>query len=360
MHPASWQRVLVGEFERRSDVRLHVIVLRKHFARNQTFERNGVVFHLIKTWGGLRAPSFYWLDTYLIRRELELIQPDLVHAWGTEGGAALVAGRLDVPCLITMQGLINWIGEMVPMSRFDHFHGFLEDVALKGAVTVTAESSFAIRYLRGRHPHLDLLQLEHAPLPLFHEVVRTPQLQPMRLIFVGTFSYLKGGDMLLRALAELQPELDFELICAGVADEAFINGLKAEIPERVWKRVTFAGSLQAHQIAAELSKAALMVYPTRCDNSPNAVKEAVVAGVPVVASAIGGIVDYVVPGENGHLFESGNTDALVEALRKAARHESFSKGVVNDACLRRMREYLSSTRMAEKFLGAYRRVLGNR
>ncbi len=56
-HPASWQRVLLAEFENRPDVRLHVFVLRKHFARSQTFERRGVVFHLIKTVGGLRAPS---------------------------------------------------------------------------------------------------------------------------------------------------------------------------------------------------------------------------------------------------------------------------------------------------------------
>jgi len=59
-HPASWQRVLLTEFEKNPALRLHVVVLRKQFERNLTFERNGVTFHLIKTPGGLRAPSLFW------------------------------------------------------------------------------------------------------------------------------------------------------------------------------------------------------------------------------------------------------------------------------------------------------------
>src|ERR1051325_10954660 len=90
-HAASWQRVLLAEFEKNPELRMHVVVLRKYFERDLTFERNGVTFHLVKTPGGLRAPSLFWLDTVLIRRVLRAVKPDVVHAWGTEQGAALVA-----------------------------------------------------------------------------------------------------------------------------------------------------------------------------------------------------------------------------------------------------------------------------
>jgi len=57
IHPASWQRVLLGELEKNPAVKVHVIVLRKQFARNLTFARNGATFHLIKTPGGRGAPT---------------------------------------------------------------------------------------------------------------------------------------------------------------------------------------------------------------------------------------------------------------------------------------------------------------
>lgn len=353
-HPASWQRVLLAELEKRPDVRLHVFVLHKHFSRSQQFERNGVTFHLIKTFGGLRASSFYWLDTFLLRRELEAIQPDLIHAWGTEKGAALVAGRTEFPYIVTMQGLLNWIGEMVPMSRYDRLAAFLEDFALQGANLVTAESSFAMDYLYKRHPHLDLHQVEHAPLPLFCEVVRAPVLQPLRLLFVGHLSHLKGVDTLLEALAMLPSGLEFELRCVGSMDEAFVRLLQSTTPETLWRRIRFLGSRNAAEIAAELAAAALFVYPTRCDNSPNAVKEAVVAGVPVVASSVGGIVDYVEPGRNGLLFSPGDGAGLARCLRQAMEHPLLGTGQVDPDCLSRMRYYLSPARMAEKFMSVYR------
>ena len=87
-HPATWQMVLLSELEKNPKVHIHVIVLRKQIEKDIRFERNGVFFHVLKIPGGLRAPTLFWLDTILIRRELKKIKPDLVHAWGTERGAA--------------------------------------------------------------------------------------------------------------------------------------------------------------------------------------------------------------------------------------------------------------------------------
>jgi glycosyltransferase involved in cell wall biosynthesis len=101
----------------------------------------------------------------------------------------------------------------------------------------------------------------------------------------------------------------------------------------------------------------MLLFPTRADTSPNAVKEAVVAGVPVVASRIGGIPDYVVPGKNGILFEPDSVEACVQGLREAMEHPLFRSGLVDQQTLRAMREYLSPKAMAEKFLAAYHELL---
>jgi glycosyltransferase involved in cell wall biosynthesis len=106
-----------------------------------------------------------------------------------------------------------------------------------------------------------------------------------------------------------------------------------------------------------MERATMVLFPTRVDTSPNSVKEAVVAGVPVVASAIGGIVDYVLPGKNGLTFKAGDLEAFVESVRAAATHPLFSAGKVDEKTRKQMSDYLSPAVMRERFLSAYERVL---
>jgi glycosyltransferase involved in cell wall biosynthesis len=77
----------------------------------------------------------------------------------------------------------------------------------------------------------------------------------------------------------------------------------------------------------------------------------------VVASGVGGIPDYVFPGENGLLFAAGNKAEFVAMIREAARHPLFSRGLVTPSSLAKNREYLSPSRMAQLFLSAYNAAL---
>ncbi|PYI86815.1 MAG: hypothetical protein DME26_08290, partial [Verrucomicrobia bacterium] len=161
-HSLSWERVLLDEFRNHPALKLHVLILRKQFERTETLEHNGVVFHLLKAPRGLRAPSFFWIDTLLFGRALHRIRPDVVHAWGTERGAALVASRLPYPYVVTIQGLLSWYAERVPLARYEKFAAFLEKVSLPRAPLVTTESTFAVEYLKRKWPRLRIMQAEHA------------------------------------------------------------------------------------------------------------------------------------------------------------------------------------------------------
>ena len=356
-HPASWQRVLLDEFKGRPDLQIEIIAVRKQFDRHRSFDLEGTRFHCLKVAGGLRTLSLFWMETFLIWRCLRRIQPDLVHAWGSERAAGLVASRLRYPYLVTMQGLLEWYLERVDLGCIVRLEARLERVALRRASVVTCESSFAVDWLRRQYPHLEVRQAEHAANWLFHRLERTPQIKPMRFLFVGPLAAIKGADLLFRALDRLQPELDFQLVVVGSAHPEFMDQLKARTSEPLWNRVVLRKNLTPAEVAGEMARAGMVLFPTRVDTSPNSVKEAVVAGVPVVASAVGGIVDYVLPGLNGFTFPAGDLDAFCENIRRAAAHPLFSQGKVDPPILARMREYLSPRVMAEKFLAAYHRVL---
>src|SRR5688572_15221067 len=209
MHPATWQRVLLAEFQKREDLRLEIIIPRSQFPRSLVFERGNTRFHCIRTLPGLRAISLYWMDTIVVRRALRTIRPDLVHAWGSEFGSTAVAARMNYPTLVTMQGILTWLGDVFPLNRHMKISRFLEPGSLRRARFASCESSFAMKYLSERYPQLQLVQIEHAPDPLFSTVVRGPGDETLRFICVCPFTSAKGADVMIKALNDLRQ--DFQL-----------------------------------------------------------------------------------------------------------------------------------------------------
>jgi glycosyltransferase involved in cell wall biosynthesis len=307
---------------------------------------------------GLRAPTLFWLDTWLIRRRLRAIRPHLIHAWGSEQGAALIASRLPYPALVTVQGLMNWIAERVPVNPYERLGAFVERRALRRARFATTESRFAVEYLQHHYPQLRVLQIEHAPNRIFESVIRKPDTATVRFLFVGAFSQLKGLDLLATALDRLRQSFDFQVTLVGGPRSGFLDHVRQQTSPALWNQVEIKENLSSEEVAAEMARATALLFPTRVDTSPNAVKEAVVAGLPVAASAIGGIVDYVIPGRNGITFEAGSAEGLRVAIQKVLEHSTFRSGRVDPSTLAEMRAYLSPTRMAASFLEAYRQVAG--
>jgi len=90
----------------------------------------------------------------------------------------------------------------------------------------------------------------------------------------------------------------------------------------------------------------------------NAVLEAMAAGKPVVATAVDGAVDQVLPGETGLLVPPGDADALASALLALARdpRKAQEMGIKGRE---RVRREFSLGRMTDAYIELYRRLLGD-
>ena len=352
-HPTTWQTALLAELQKNPAVRIHVICLRRQIERSFQFERNGTVFHVLKVPSWVRPWSGFWVDTVLIKRICRKIKPDLVHAWGSEKGALLIASRLGYPYVATIQGLLTWYREIVPPALYERFVEKLERFSLPRAPVATGESTFTVQYLRRQYPHLDVRHVEQVPDWIFHHVRRRPQTNPVRFISVCTLDYRKGLDLLFQALNQLTPQLPFELTLISSSTPDQLETLRATVSDTCWQRITFKHNLTPRDVAGELETATLMLMPTRADTGPMAVKEAALAGVPVVASNVGGIPDYIVPGKNGFLFPVNDVPEFVRAIKSACEHPLFGQGLVDTGTLTRLRDHLAPSTAASRILEAY-------
>jgi glycosyltransferase involved in cell wall biosynthesis len=140
---------------------------------------------------------------------------------------------------------------------------------------------------------------------------------PLRVGFIGTLAPHKGCDTLIRAFRSLPQEPEATLTIYGNLQRfgSFVEKLR-ELA-RGDERIDFAGHFQREDVGRVFSEMDVLVVPSRWyENAPGVIFEAFAAGVPVVATDVGGISEFVRPEVNGLLFELENATDLSRQLRR--------------------------------------------
>jgi glycosyltransferase involved in cell wall biosynthesis len=169
----------------------------------------------------------------------------------------------------------------------------------------------------------------------------------VRLCFVGRLVRQKGLDVLLDALARLV-DRSWRLTLVGdgperpkLVGQAVALGLAGRFRFVGWTdRDALPGLLAAHD---------LFVFPSRDEGMPNAVLEAMAAGLPVVATAIAGNEELVVDGQTGLLVPPGDPAALAQALVRLLDAPGL-RGTYGRAGRDRVEREYSWKRVAEAYL----------
>jgi len=146
--------------------------------------------------------------------------------------------------------------------------------------------------------------------------------QPVRghLICVGVLSQHKGQDLLVEALAELA-DRDWHCVLAGSLDRDpdFVEQLRTRITRLGYdRRVRLSGVLTGAELSHAYTTADLLVAPSRSETYGMTVSEALAHGVPVIATAVGGLPEAfgaTADGSGpGQLIPPGDPAALAAAL----------------------------------------------
>jgi glycosyltransferase involved in cell wall biosynthesis len=142
---------------------------------------------------------------------------------------------------------------------------------------------------------------------------------PLRVGFIGTVAPHKGCDILIRAFRELPQETKATLDIYSNLErfKPFVKRLR-QLAEGD-KRINFVGPFKRENVGEVLSGLDVLVVPSRWyENQPGVILEAFAAGMPVVATDLGGMSEFVRHEENGLLFELERPDDLARQLRRLA------------------------------------------
>lgn len=171
-----------------------------------------------------------------------------------------------------------------------------------------------------------------APTTLFAQremPTRAPD-EPLQFIGVGRLSKEKGVIQSFRAfeqVASAEPNVRLAFIGSGPA-EAELKALVAASP--VGSKVEFHGLQPPDRVADILSRSHVFVQHSRPEGGwvegfGVSITEAGAAGLPLVVSRLGGIVDQVEEGENGLLFDPDDVDGQAQVMLKLVRDEALRR-----------------------------------
>lgn len=296
-----------------------------------------------------------------IENLIDQYRPDIIHIHGTENYYGLLDERIfkKRPILISLQGILNgcwphYNGSISPVELRPH-HKMLRELFLKDSIAIQQKYWSNIRvknekqsFLLGQHftgrtdwdlswaqalnPRMRYYHLDEVMRSEFYKINREQSLvAPFTIYCSSAAGYpMKGLHWLLRAVAILLPSFPGIQVRIADAERVFStpHGFKARLKDREYSSylrglvhelglegvVVGLPQLNATQVAEELARAHLFCLPSLCENSPNSLAEAMLAGTPAVACHVGGIPSMLKSEEEGLLCPPADPASLASAI----------------------------------------------
>lgn len=308
--------------------------------------------------GRFALTTLYCRQSRRIREIIRRYDPDVVHAQGADI-AGLLAVNCGKPAVVTAHGLLLACAKLQsdPVNRLRATLAAMatERRTIRRAMNLIAISPYILQHyeadIRGR-----VYDVPNAIGPEFFDLRRNGE--HGRFLYAGRIASGKGLDELIEAVAS-NPGSVSRLVLAGAApDPRFESRLKGKVNSLgLGERVEFTGLLSEHALLEQFARAAALVLPSHQETAPMVIQQAMAAGLPVIATRVGGIPHQIEHGVSGLLVEAGDVAGLAAAIGSLNRDATLA--VEYGRVARRSAESrFRASAVADATISAYRAALG--
>ena len=297
-----------------------------------------------------------WKDVNALAAIVRLLRderPDIVHAHTSKAGlfARLAARLTGTPVVFTAH---TWsFAEGTP--HLQHWFSIpLERLAgaLGGAVIAVSQANMDLALRKKMIRRENLLRIWNG-VPDAPQRANPGSRETATLIMSARFSAQKDHLLLLQALAGVKEP--WRLVLAGdgpTRPEAERAARRLNLTERV----SFVGNRD--DIPRLLAGADIFVLATKWEGLPLSILEAMRAGLPVIATNVGGVSEAVTDGVDGYLTEPGNVDQMRDRIQVLIRSKELLSSLGYRARCRYEQDFRLDV-MMRKTLMVYRNVLAH-
>jgi glycosyltransferase involved in cell wall biosynthesis len=275
-----------------------------------------------------------------------------VHSMLEAGFVAVVAGKLLNKPVVGIMGNAGETSEFRVLPRHDGLIGsWMSRIIRRSRAVIAATSSDVVEDLHTFQVSND--RIRRIPYGVdvhkFNATARVPRPESAyapTCICVARLVYYKGHDVLLRAWQQVKqvfPGARLQLLGTG----ELMDSLKEQARQLgVDDVVEFVG--ETHDVAGYAARADMFVLPSRSEGLPNALLEAMSAGLPCVATWVSGSKDVIINGVTGLIVQPEDVMALANALLQFMAYPQFAR-----ECGQRARAFIEERYSFESVISQY-------
>lgn len=345
-----WMISLENEIKRNKDISLEVAYVSS--IDEQPFEFEGVKYYPIYLNARTIVGKLYNIYGSKKRTDRELLpvlksiiedsNPDIIHIHGTESSFCLITNEItDKPIVYSIQGFIAPITEqyfagypknivckydtlkskLLNSSTIVNYNKYLYDAkremhAVKNASYLIGRTNWDRSICTLYNPNARYFVVNEILRPPFYTTEWNKERFNSRLTLISTLSpgIYKGYETLLKAAALLKEHANFEFEwrVVGCNKESkwvrISEGITGYSSEEC--NIKLLGTKNAEELAQELKDADIYCHTSHIENSPNSVCEAMLIGMPVIATFVGGTDSMLEHEKEGILYQDGDPYAL--------------------------------------------------
>lgn len=295
---------------------------------------------------------------------IEEVKPDILHIWGTEFPHAYTmlkaAEKLKYldRTIVNLQGLIRCCADVLchglpeyvccegtsvyNLQREFSNRAYIENRSLKLSVNVVGRTEWDEKCVKEINPEVHYYHCGEILRPQFYGAEKWSAMSCRRhTVFLSQAGYpIKGFHYALETIELLKERYaDLEIFVSGpdITDSTddYCEYLKKEIEnKRLGEVIHFVGMLDAQEMIAQYLSANVFLSPSLLENSSNSVCEAMMLGVPVVASRVGGMESIVDDENSGLLYSLNDTERCAELIGRIFDDDELAADLSNNELIR--------------------------
>ena len=320
--------VLVRALAQLDDLDVHIVTLERERTKVAIEQDGAVTVH--------RLPGSHWpqiLDILAGPGKKQLvsyitnINPDVLHTHETYG---LGFGGISIPHVFTVHGF-DHANLVADSAKFSWIRSRLwKRVERRGLAKQRHIISIASYVREMIEPQTDasIYDIDNPVDERFFEIAHGPE--HGRILCVGWINERKNTLGAVEAFANIVSHYaKAKLVIAGEPKKAeYFNRVKQSIEQYgIGDKVELMGHINHAQLGHELARASVFLLPSRQENSPMAIAEAMAAGVPVVTSNRCGMPYMVRDGESGFLVDPNNPDDIARRLGQLLKNDELRRSM---------------------------------
>lgn len=334
----------------------NVVVLRGEGWVADQVRAIGITPQIIDSKGSFNLSYLKKLRNIVVREHVNLIH---AHLLGSNVYGALLSVACKKPMIATFHGAVD-------VAAKERFLLLKFRIIGLGASKIVCVSRRLQEQLAARSPlprkklHLiyngvDASAFGHVPaLDLKLELGLPPE--SLLVVSVGNIRAAKGYEYLVdAAISMAQSDPDIHFVVVGQRKESLFEKLKEQVAQASREpQVHWLGFRQ--DIAEILGQAHIFLLPSLSEGFSIATVEAMMAGVPVIATRSGGPEEIIVDRETGFLIPVQDVSAIVFAIRQL--RNSKLRLQITEQALKRAHQKFSLVKMLENYTRLYQELTG--